>query len=224
LRHTKGSLPFVKIEKQKLTKGMKMKNLNLKNVLGMLTIGTLLAACNPETTRNDHAQGMGLKAQSSFLPTLHEIKTHTFEATYENGGSYETSALFITEYAKQRNSPDLLFRGWNDDVSVVASTAGDDFSVISDLGLVSIDSVSALKSFNYENVVGRDNIFKQTMPVKSGRTYVVLSTKRDVRSLWVFQVERLKDGKMQIRYAVKSYSVIEASQESEGFDWNKGNY
>lgn len=159
------------------------------------------------------------------LPELHKIKKYTFEAPYSCNGSYEKSALFLSGYSQQRNSPDLLFNGTcGSPLYVEASTAGDDFALISDLGNVPLETVNARKAFNYKGVVGYDNVFKKSMPVSLGHTYVVLISKIFIRALWVFQVNDISsDGKMSISYAVKSYSIQTPEDEASGFDWAKGN-
>src|SRR4051812_44234719 len=72
------------------------------------------------------------------LPELHTIKTVTLTPSYscrtpeEFQKGYANTALFLSAYGKQRNSPDLLFNGaCKSDDAFQASTAGDDFSLIS---------------------------------------------------------------------------------------------
>jgi hypothetical protein len=159
------------------------------------------------------------------LPTLHKIEEYTFQAPYSCNGSFEKSALFLSQYSKTRNAPDLLFNGaCGSPLYVEASTAGDDFSLISDLGTVSLDSVSASKAFNYQRAVGHDNTFTQTAQVIEGHTYTVLIAKSEIRALYAFTVESISPtGEMKIKYAVKSYSLHTTKTESSGFDWEIDN-
>lgn len=161
----------------------------------------------------------------SKLPTLHEIKTHTFERTYDCEGDYSKAALYLSDYSQQMKSPDLLLRGaCGTERSISASLSGDDLSVISDLGPVAIESVSAAKSLNYDRVVGHENTFKESAAIKEGHTYSVLSSKHERRALFIVHVDSLHaDGSMEIRYAVKSYSVQKVAGESPGFGWDQEN-
>lgn len=157
------------------------------------------------------------------LPTLHKAEGHIFTAPYSCQGNYEASALFLSKYSKQRNSPELLFNGaCGSDLYIEAATAGDDFALIADLGRVSIESVSASKAFNYQRTVGKDNSFKQTMPAIQGHTYAVLIAKSEIRALYVLHINLIDSkGRMAITYAVKSYSIQKSISQSPGFEWEE---
>ncbi len=159
------------------------------------------------------------------LPDLHKIRTHVFTAPYSCGGDYELSALFLSSHSKDSNAPDLLYNGACGSRNYIhATTAGDDFALIADLGEVSLESVSAEKAFNYERTVRQDNLFKEEVEVQKGHTYAVLISKSDIRALYVLKVESLvKGGPMAIKYAVKSYSIQKSIVESPGFDWGRLN-
>ena len=162
-------------------------------------------------------------ADKESLPKLNTVQSFTFEKPYSCGGSYEKSALFISSHARQSNAPDLLYNCSNGP-SVGATPAGDDFSLISDLGEVSLESVTPRRAFNLDLISGRDNTFKENMPVQVGHSYSVLISKSDIRALYVFQVESIQaDGTMKIRYAVKSYSIVQSAQIAPGFDWESRN-
>src|SRR5512143_1654422 len=71
------------------------------------------------------------------LPDLHMIKTVTLSPSYSCRSAedfqkgYENTALFLSTYSKQRNSPDLLFNGaCGSQDYFQASTAGDDMALI----------------------------------------------------------------------------------------------
>ena len=201
-----------------------MKKTVLTNVSALLLITLMAVGCSASSGTNNTATS--LSAQSiSDLPELHKIEGYTFQAPYSCKGDYSKSALFLSSYSKQRNSPDLLFNGaCNSPLYIEASTAGDDFSLISDLGEVSLESVSASKSFNYDRTVGMDNTFKANVPVVEGHTYSVLISKSEIRALYVLKVDKISpNGMMVIHYAVKSYSIQKTVNESPNFDWEKGN-
>lgn len=162
----------------------------------------------------------------SEVPTLHRIKTIRLEKPYSCGGSYESSALFLSDYSKKRNSPELLYNGACGGPNFVdASTAGDDFALIADLGEVPIQAVSANRAINFERVVGKENLFKDKQITKKNHTYAVLISKSEIRALYVFKIlSQEQDGAMIIEYAVKSYSIQKSIVESSGFDWETGNH
>lgn len=201
-----------------------MKKALLTHISALLIITLTAADCFASNNTNNTATSLSTQSISDF-PELHKIEVYTFQAPYSCKGDYSKSALFLSSYSKQRNSPDLLFNGaCNSPLYIEASTAGDDFSLISDLGDVSLESVSASKSFNYDRTVGMDNTFKANMPVIEGHTYSVLISKSEIRALYVLKVDKiLPNGMMVIRYAVKSYSIQKTVNESPNFDWEKGN-
>jgi len=169
------------------------------------------------------------------LPELHTIKTATLSPSYscrppdEFQRGYQNTALFLSAYSKQRNSPDLLFNGacrGEDDFE--ASTAGDDMSLIADLGAnVSLEEVSADRAFNLKRVDSPEaySKFVQATKVELNHTYAVLLNERDKRGLFLFTVVGyVPNGKVELRYAVKSYQIMPGGQiVSAGFDWEREN-
>ncbi len=174
-------------------------------------------------------------SQNFGLPELHMIKTITLGPSYSCRSSedfqkgYAKTALFLSMYSKQRNHPDLLFNGaCKSDDDFQASTAGDDFSLIADLGAqVSLEEVSASRAFNLKRVHSYEDYskFAQTVKVAVNHTYAVLLNESDSRGLFIFEViEYVPNEKVVLRYAVKSYQIMERGQiRSEGFDWQKTN-
>ncbi|CAF3009316.1 unnamed protein product [Rotaria sp. Silwood2] len=163
------------------------------------------------------------------LPELHVIKKVSFNYPYscQRGSlSYEGCALFLTDYGVSRNMPDLLYNGaCGSDNTFDVMLAGDDFGMLTDLGDVSLENVTASKAFNYENTVGRDNKFAGTIKVVNGHTYAALLAKRDIRALFVFRVENYeRSGPAIITYAVKQYGIVRFVQEAPGFSWDASNY
>jgi hypothetical protein len=164
--------------------------------------------------------------QNEDMPELHLIKTITLESPYSCNGSYEKSAVFLTDYSIRRNSPDLLYNGACGSKNYIdASTAGDDFSLISDLGNVDIRKVSASKAFNFKRTVGQDNTFKETAVLIKGHVYAVLTSKSDIRSLVIYKLIEHTPGKSAtFEYAVKAYSIQSTEIESPYFSWGERNY
>ena len=172
-------------------------------------------------------------SQSPGLPELHTIRTVTLAPSYscrsadEFQKGYANSALFLSAYSKRRNSPDLLFNGaCRSDDDFHASTGGDDFSLIADLGTeVSLEEVSASRAFNLKRVhsYAEHSKFSDTVKVVANHTYAVLLNESDKRGLFVFKVvEYVPNEKVVLRYAVKSYQITPSGGvRAEGFDWEK---
>jgi len=169
-------------------------------------------------------------AQDFGLPQLHTIRTVTLSPSYSCRSAddfqkgYAKTALFLSAYAKQRNSPDLLFNGaCKADDDFQASTAGDDFSLIADLGTnVALDEISASRAFNLKRVhsYAEYSKFSDTVKVVANHTYAVLLNNSDKRGLFIFTVdEYVPNEKVVLRYAVKSYQIMSSGQiRSDGFD------
>jgi hypothetical protein len=163
------------------------------------------------------------------LPELHVIKEASFRYPYScqpSPAGYENSALFITDYGHSMNSPDLLYNGaCGGDNTFDVMLAGDNFGMLSDLGDVPLENVTASKAFNYDNVVDRDNQFTNSIKVVNGHTYATLLAKRSIRALFVFRVQSYEpSGPASIRYAVKQYGIIQSTDEAPGFSWEEPNH
>jgi hypothetical protein len=197
---------------------------------GMIALTMAACAAPSEEAR---AQNPGLcnstmvkMAEASTLPKLHEIQSKVFAAPYScKSMSYERSALFLSSYSKERNMPDLLFNGaCGSQLYVEASTAGDDISMIADLGDVPLEQVTKSKAINWTRIVGGDNSFKDSQALIEGHTYVVVISKSELRAVFAFKVFGLyPNGSMGIHYAVKSYELQQTANASKGSNWEQGN-
>ena len=169
------------------------------------------------------------------LPELHTIKTVTLSPSFScrekdlNRQGYGNTALFLSAYSKQRNNPDLLFNGaCKAEDYFEASTGGDDFSLIADLGTeVSLEEISASRAFNLKQVHSYTEYskFVQAAKVEINHTYVVLLNESAKRGLFIFKVvEYVPNEKVVLRYAVKSYQLMPNGYiRAEGFSWDKTN-
>jgi hypothetical protein len=171
--------------------------------------------------------------QDSGLPQLHAIRTVTLSPTYSCRSSedfqkgYESTALFLSTFAKQFSRPDLVFNGGcGAEDYFRASTGGDDFSLIADLGInVALEEVSASRAFNFKRVhsFAEYSKFADLVKVVANHTYAVLLNNSDKRGLVIFTVdEYVPNKRVVLRYAVKSYQ-IPGQIRSEGFDWARTN-
>jgi len=170
------------------------------------------------------------------LPTLHVIRQQTLSPSYscrpveEFQQGYQNTALFLSDYSKRRNSPDLLFNGAcrSDENRFDVSTAGDDMALIADLGAeVSIEDVTAHLAFSLQNIasLAAYSKFTRSAVVMLDHTYAVLINKSEIRGLFIFTVVGYeKNAQVDIKYVVKSYQIINQVEESKGFDWEKKNF
>jgi hypothetical protein len=167
----------------------------------------------------------GAQQSSLALPTLHQVKTVTLSPSYscrppeEHAKGYGQTALFLSDFATRRNSPDLLFNGaCGADGVFEAATAGDDMS---------LDDLSASRVFNVRGVHAYPaySTFAKIAKIEQGHTYAVLLNASDKRGLFVFSVtEYVPATRVTLRYAVKSYQVTSSARiSSPGFDWNRAN-
>ena len=168
------------------------------------------------------------------LPALHEINTVTLSPSYSCRSEedfrrgYEDTALFLSKYSKKSNAPDLLFNGaCKSEDNFQGSTAGDDMSLIADLGQFPLEQLSAHLAFNTRNAGSFDlySKFSSYIKVQAKHTYAVLINKGIVRGLFVFTVDDYVPNKsVRLRYAVKEYQVLDTRSQVEGFAWEEGNH
>jgi hypothetical protein len=164
------------------------------------------------------------------LPELHAVKTVMLSPAYscrspeEFQKGYESTALFLSAFSKQRNVPDLLFNGACKSENVFQP--GSTFSLIADLGSeVSLNEVSASRAFNLRRIASYDDYskFVKAIKVELNHTYAVLLNGDDIRGLFIFKViDFVPDERVVLEYAVKSYEVTpNGGVRSDGFDWEK---
>ncbi len=175
-----------------------------------------------------------VSAQDYGLPELHTIKTVTLAPAYscrseeEFQKGYQRSALFLSDYSRRRNSPDLLFNGaCRGEDYFQSSTAGDDMALIADLGTdAPVEEITAHLAFNKRNVHLFDaySKFARSVKVEAHHTYVVLLNKREIRGLFVFTVTNHDPNQqVELKYAVKEYQLMDVRAQSPGFDWGQSN-
>ncbi len=182
------------------------------------------------------APSAGQRPEPRFdLPVLHQIKTVTLSPSYscrsraEFAKGYAQTALFLSDFARQRNGPDLLFNGACGAEDVFeAATAGDDMSLIADLGAgISLDDLSASQAFNVRRVAAFPaySKFARVARIEQGHTYAVLLNASDKRGLFMLSVtEHVPGSKVTLRYAVKAYAVMPGGPiSSPGFQWDRTN-
>jgi len=191
---------------------------------GILTIGILgLSVTSVAPT---------IAATDLGLPELHRINRVILSPSYscrseqDFSKGYENTALFLSTYSRERNSPELLFDGaCKSSDSFSAATAGDDLDVIADYGPWPIEDLTAQQVFSPQRIADAYAQFNQRVPVQEGHTYGLLINKRDIRGFFFFQVMRhTANQKVELKYVVQHYQLLDRSAESPGFAWDKKSY
>ena len=192
----------------------------MKSILLIVAMTLAAGAARAQTPQPDYG-----------LPDLHKIKTVTLSPSYSCRSKedfqkgYENTALFLSAFSQQRNSPDLLFNGACGSVDYFqSSTAGDDMALIADLGTIALEEVTAHLAFNTRNVFVFKKLsrFANSVPVTVGDTYAVLINKREIRGLLIFTVTgHVLNKQVDLRYAVKEYQILDVKAQSPGFDWER---
>ena len=167
------------------------------------------------------------------LPELHKINSVSLGPSYscrsreEAARGYENTVLFLSAYSRRRNSPDLQFNGACGSPDNFQSwTAGDDMALIADLGEMPLEKLTAHIIFDAQPVNPFDRYpkFAYSVPVQPKHTYAVLVNKSIVRGLFVFTVTGYVPNKrVDLRYAVKEYQVVDVKAQSPGFKWDANN-
>jgi hypothetical protein len=175
------------------------------------------------------------------LPQLHVIKTATLAPSYscrseeEVQKGYQGTALFLSDYSRRRNSPDLLFNGaCRSRDEFQSSTAGDDMAFVVDLGadlqLETLTAQDVLHLYYHRSKPAPPDstqvpsVLRHDVLVASGHTYAVFLNKREIRGLFVFTVtHHVPNQQVELKYAVKEYQVSRVMAQSPGFDWEQQN-
>ena len=173
------------------------------------------------------------KQADSGLPELHKIKTATISPSYSCRSEqdfhkgYGKTALFLLSSSEQRSRPDLLFNGaCGSEDYFEGSTAGDDMSMVADLGTEPLEEITSARVFNLKRIHSFDQYsrFAQVAKVQADHTYALLIDRHDVRGLLVFAVTAYEPNKrVDLQYAVKEYQLLEVKAHSDGFSWDAKN-
>ena len=151
------------------------------------------------------------------LPVLNVVQNATLSPSYscrsasDFARGYATTALFLSGSSQDRNAPELLFNGacGSPDYFDV-NTAGDEMSLIADLGTTALAAVTTQNAFNLPNVAafGDYTRFSEVAQVVQGHTYAAVINSGDVHGLFVFTVVKfVPDLEVDLQYEVKDYQV-----------------
>jgi hypothetical protein len=164
------------------------------------------------------------------LPTLNIVQAATLGPSYscqsaqQVSEGYGSTVLFLSSQSKKQNSPELLFNGaCGAENYFEVNMAGDEMSLIADLGAAPLQEVTAQKVFNYRGVHDWPAYtrFASVAKIEPKHTYAVLINRSDCRGLLVFTVDAFTpDREVRISYAVKDYQVHTQTVRSPGFGWS----
>ncbi|HEY2915373.1 MAG TPA: hypothetical protein VGK21_18555 [Candidatus Angelobacter sp.] len=185
---------------------------------------SLLVMASPASVQN--------KPRDLGLPELHKIQKITLSPNYgcrtpeEFAQGYANTALFLSSYSRQRNSPELLFNGACGGPDYFTSaTAGAQLDVISDFGEAPLKDLIASDVFGLHRTVDSMANFRQELKIQAGHTYAVLINKGDIHGFFFFQVLKyIPNHKLDLEYVVMNYSFFHEEQHSPGFDWSTKSY
>ena len=165
------------------------------------------------------------------LPALHSIREATLSPSYscrsaeEFKKGYANTALFLSDYSKHFNSPELLFNGACDSQDYLqGGQGGPDSSVIADLGRVRLEDLRTIQAFNVQRLHVQNLYSRFTGQIEPdlGHTYALLIDRRDERGLVYFTITGyVPNQRLDLRYVVKHFELMRVVAESPGFDWNK---
>jgi hypothetical protein len=178
---------------------------------------------NGQTGREASGQALG-------LPTLNTVRVANLHPAYscqsaeQVSQGYGSTALFLSSYSMNRNSPELLFNGaCGAENYFEVNMAGDQMSLIADLGEAPLPEITAQIVFNYRGVHDSPAYtrFASAAKIEPRHTCAVLINRSDCRGLLVFTVDAFTpDREVRISYAVKDYQVRSGTVRSPGFGWS----
>ncbi len=162
------------------------------------------------------------------LPALNVMVSATLGPPYSCAPALSNvaSGLFLSTFSQQQG-PELLLNGACGATDYFdVNLAGDDMSLIADLGANSpLASLTTHQVFNLLNVntPGDYTKFTEVANVVQGHTYAVVINSEYRRGLLVFTVTRfVPDQEVDLQYEVKDYQVNTGQiLRSQGFDWNQ---
>lgn len=197
---------------------MKLKLMFAIFMLAVSAALMLMAGCGSSraTTTPPTTTGTPQVTATPQLPTLYKIVRVTLSPSYscrsaeDIAKGYANTALFLSDYSKSLNGPELLFDGACGSSDYFGGqTAGDDLDVITDYGDVSLTDWAAGNAFSPLRRTDSIATFAARANVQVGHTYGVLINKDNVRGLLYFRVTAyVPNQKVDLEYAVMDYQVL----------------
>lgn len=164
-------------------------------------------------------------AQAGFpeLPKLNTIMSKQFSTPYSCNGSYNTSALFLSEYSDKVNDPELLLNGaCNSPKYLEAATAGDDFGLFCELDLADLTNATS------DAIAKCSNGWSSEAPVVVGKVYALMRSSWDSHMFAAVRIVHDGADGTHVEYAVRMYDLFEGhakgcTLQSANFSWTATN-
>ena len=178
---------------------------------------SLLLMASPASVQN--------KPRDLGLPELHKIQKITLSPSYdcrtpeEFAQGYANTALFLSDFSRQHNSPELVFRGSCKDIDLFL---GHYLDVIADFGTVSLSTLTASDVFGVGHRMDSPADFRFFVKIQAGHTYSVLMNQGKICGFFFVQVVNyVPNQKLELEYVVMNYSIFREEQRAPGFDWDR---
>ena len=175
-------------------------------LLILLALLITLSACQPAT-----------------LPTLLQLTNHTFSTTYDCQGSYETSALFLSESSQAINGPELVIRGTCGELPTISTaTAGNDLGFATDIGAVPLNTLNCQDAFLLATLY-TENSSRNSVRLIEGHTYLVANSFSNERTYWGFTANSVSQSptggaQASITYTIYLFEIYQGTA-SPNFSW-----
>jgi hypothetical protein len=201
----------------------------MKQALVLVALSVFaFAAIQPWQDQQNLSQPIRGWQDGSGLPTLYQIHSITLSPSYscrsasESQQGYENTAIFLSDYSKSINAPELLFNGaCGSPDNFESALAGEYLDVLTDYGDIPLETLRSDQVFSPQRVVGTDSRFTRTVGVTAGHTYGVLINKDNARGFFYFRVlNHVQNQRVDLQYAVMDYQLNQTYVRSPGFDWN----
>eukprot|EP01124_Arcella_intermedia_P029272 TRINITY_DN6139_c0_g1_i1.p1 TRINITY_DN6139_c0_g1~~TRINITY_DN6139_c0_g1_i1.p1 ORF type:complete len:184 (+),score=24.72 TRINITY_DN6139_c0_g1_i1:67-618(+) len=142
-------------------------------------------------------------------PALHQICTVTLKPY---SGNYNDTALFLSPFSRQRNTPELLYYANNGEFRI--ATAGDDWGISADLG------VRKLEDFNQNQIyalLGSAETKWLVFNVEVGHVYAIFNVggfyRPEIETCWTITPVSISDGSITVSYSVYYYRTSAGSSD-----------
>jgi len=160
------------------------------------------------------------------LPDLLVIKNHTFPLPW-GCGSYDQASLWLSNFSKKMNSPDLLYNSCVSCSATCSQTFSVNTVVWDSSAIAKFPQGTDLTTLSASTLIAFDwaraPMWETSgwVSVAVGATYGVIIAKENIRSIYAFQVVNASvNGPVTINYGVFSYELMQVVKESPGSSWS----